>query len=110
MTPARRRSRRSSKSKKTTGPQARRTTKGAKKSKTAGEGSPTPPRAAPPEGPTLKSQAQLEIRLARGARPLTATEQAARLASAQMERRIGRLLARRVTLKFVRSFRKARES
>jgi len=51
-------------------------------------------------GPTLRSQAQLEIRLGRGERALTATEQAARLASAQMERRIGRLLSRRVKLKF----------
>jgi hypothetical protein len=53
-----------------------------------------------PGSPTLRSQAQLEIRLERGARALTATEQAARLASAQMERRIGRLLSRRVKLKF----------
>jgi hypothetical protein len=56
---------------------------------------------AKPEGPSLKSQAQLEIRLGHGARPLTAAEQAARLASARMERRIGRLLSRRVKLKFV---------
>lgn len=97
---ASRQSKRPSKPKKTAGPQARRTTKGAKKSKTAREAPPAPARAAPPEGPTLKSQAQLEIRLARGARPLTATEQAARLASAQMERRIGRLLSRRTKLKF----------
>ena len=55
-----------------------------------------------PEGPTLRSQAQLEIRLGRGERPLTAIEQAARLASAQMERRIGRLLSRRVKLTFRR--------
>lgn len=52
------------------------------------------------QGPTLKSRTQFEIRLGHGARPLTATEQAARLASAQMERRIGRLLWRRVKLKF----------
>ncbi len=56
--------------------------------------------AAGPPGPTLRSQAQLEIRLGHGARPLTAIEQAARLASARMERRIGRLLSRRVKLKF----------
>jgi hypothetical protein len=55
-----------------------------------------------PGSPTLRSQAQLEIRLERGARALTVTEQAARLASAQMERRIGRLLSRRVKLKFRR--------
>lgn len=65
-----------------------------------------PPRrrgdAAAPEGPTLRSQAQREIRLAGGARPLTAAEQAARLASARMERRIGRLLSRPVKLKFSR--------
>ncbi|HLY22509.1 MAG TPA: hypothetical protein VKT83_08580 [bacterium] len=53
-----------------------------------------------PGKPTLRSQAQVEVRLERGARALTATEQAARLASAQMERRIGRLLSRRVKLKF----------
>jgi len=63
----------------------------------------TAAKAAPPgaaQGPTLRSQSQLEIRLGRGARPLTATEQAARLASARMEGRIGRLLSRRVKLKF----------
>jgi hypothetical protein len=63
-------------------------------------GRPARPSAAGPEGPTLKSQAQLEIRLGRGARPLTAVEEAARLASARMERRIGRLLWRRTKLKF----------
>ena len=56
--------------------------------------------AAGPPGPTLRSQSQLEIRMGHGARPLTAIEQAARLASARMERRIGRLLSRRVKLKF----------
>lgn len=60
----------------------------------------TPSETGGPPGATLRSQAQLEIRLGRGARPLTATEQAARLASARMERRIGRLLSRRVKLKF----------
>jgi len=55
-----------------------------------------------PQGPTLRSQAQLEIRFGRGERALTAIEQAARLASAQMERRIGRLLSRRVKLTFRR--------
>ena len=55
-----------------------------------------------PQGPTLRSQAQLEIRLGRGQRPLTEIEQAARLASARMERRIGRLLSRRVKLTFRR--------
>lgn len=56
--------------------------------------------AAGPPGPTLRSQSQLEIRMGHGARPLSAIEQAARLASARMERRIGRLLSRRVKLKF----------
>jgi hypothetical protein len=54
----------------------------------------------PVPGPTLASQTQIEIRLGGAAGPLTATEQAARLASARMERRIGRLLSRRVKLKF----------
>lgn len=56
--------------------------------------------AAGPPGPTLRSQSQLEIPRGHRARPLTAIEQAARLASARMERRIGRLLSRRVKLKF----------
>jgi hypothetical protein len=72
-----------------------------RRNKTRGKAA--PPEAAPAadvSGPTLRSQSQLEIRLGRGARPLTAIEQAARLASARMERRIGRLLSRRVKLKF----------
>jgi|GEM_PF-2716567 len=68
--------------------------------KTAVPAKPVPHDAPGPGSPTLRSQAQLEVRLERGARALTATEQAARLASAQMERRIGRLLSRRVKLKF----------
>lgn len=51
-------------------------------------------------GPTLMSQMQIEIQFGRGAGALTATEQAARLASARVERRIGRLLSPRVKLKF----------
>ena len=88
---------------------ASKTAPGGKKPKAAVRAKPVPAggpgaggggRAAGPPGPTLRSQSQLEIRLGHGARPLTAIEQAARLASAQMERRIGRLLSRRVKLKF----------
>jgi NADH:ubiquinone oxidoreductase subunit F (NADH-binding) len=43
---------------------------------------------------------QIELQLGRGAGALIATEQAARLARARVERRIGRLLSRRVKLKF----------
>lgn len=97
MTKARRRSKQSSRQK--AGP--RRTRPGPKApAKPKADATRTERPAAAPEGPTLRSQAQVEIRLGRGARPLTATEQAARLAGAQMERRIGRLLWRRVKLKF----------
>ena len=96
MTKARRRSKQSSPQKAGSRRRARAGQKAAAKpNATAAERT-----AAAPEGPTLRSQAQVEIRLGRGARPLTATEQAARLAGAQMERRIGRLLWRRVKLKF----------
>jgi len=100
MTKARRRSKRSSPQKAGSRPRARAGPKAAAKPKAAAAETPTESHAAAPEGPTLRSQAQVEIRLGRGARPLTATEQAARLAGAQMERRIGRLLSRRVKLKF----------
>ncbi len=103
----RRKARRAGPRKKTASAAAAAKVKRARRPKAPAAANPTP-RALPPRGgeqagpggPTLRSQAQLEIRLERGARALTATEQAARLASAQMERRIGRLLSRRVKLKF----------
>ncbi len=48
----------------------------------------------------LRSPSQEAAPLARGARPLSATDQAARLASARMERRIGQMLGQRIKLKF----------
>jgi hypothetical protein len=98
MTKARHRSKQSSPQKAGSPRRARAGPKAAAKPKATATLTERP--AAAPEGPTLRSQAQVEIRLGRGARPLTATEQAARLAGAQMERRIGRLLWRRVKLKF----------
>jgi hypothetical protein len=103
MTRARRRVKRASTPKDGRGASSARPPKGGKKPKKAPVSTQAEraPRQAPaPEGPTLKSQAQLEIRLGRGERALTPIEQAARLASAQMERRIGRLLSRRIKLKF----------
>ena len=105
MTRARRRAARSAPRKKKARPASRAKAKRtaapkAAPRKTAAPAHPVPPNPPGPGSPTLRSQAQLEVRLERGARALTATEQAARLASAQMERRIGRLLSRRVKLKF----------
>ena len=100
MTRARRRARRSAPRKKKTRPASQTKATRTAKPKAAAPANPLPRDVPGPGSPTLRSQAQLEIRLERGARALTATEQAARLASAQMERRIGRLLSRRVKLKF----------
>jgi hypothetical protein len=100
MTRARRRTGKRTARKKKARPASRAKAKRTAKPKTAASANPVPRDIPGPGSPTLRSQAQLEIRLERGARALTATEQAARLASAQMERRIGRLLSRRVKLKF----------
>lgn len=100
MTRARRRRAKSAPRKKKARPAARPKATRTAAPKAAGPATPVPHDAPGPGSPTLRSQAQREVRLERGARALTATEQAARLASAQMERRIGRLLSRRVKLKF----------
>lgn len=100
MTRSRRRTRRAAPRKKAAVTPAPAKEKRPRRPKAAAAAKPVRRDIAAPEGPTLRSQAQLEIRLGRGERALTATEQAARLASAQMERRIGRLLSRRVKLKF----------
>jgi len=96
----RRRARRAASKKKAAVAAAPAKTKRVRPPKAAAAAKPVWRDVAAPEGPTLRSQTQLEIRRGRGERALTATEQAARLASAQMERRIGRLLSRRVKLKF----------
>jgi len=103
MTKGRRRTARASTRKKVVWRRARADAKAAKKRTAAAPAAPRTPRDAGergPLGPTLRSRTQLEIRVGHGARALTATEQAARLASARMERRIGRLLSRGVKLKF----------